>query len=209
MGFQPLVLSPRRRWDGPGKSWNHQYENRRGTMESSAVKVCYLDASALVKLVADDRDEEPGRDAVREYYHTNANMKATPYCVAETLSVFKRKFLVKKISRDEYKRYVKAFVHTIIGANLTIEEPQSSEWVGFGSSILPTLKLLSEAETLLDKYEIDFIDCVQIANILHGKFSPLSGDSRSILITADRDLAQAARAETARVWECTSEPPPP
>ena len=27
-------------------------------MESSAVKVCYLDASALVKLVADDRDEE-------------------------------------------------------------------------------------------------------------------------------------------------------
>ena len=178
-------------------------------MESSAVKVCYLDASALVKLVADDRDEEPGRDAVREYYRTNANMRATPYCVAETLSVFKRKFLQKRISRDEYKRYVKAFVHTIIGANLTIEEPQSSEWVGFGSSILPILKLLSEAETLLDKYEIDFIDCVQIANILHGQCSPFSGDSRSILITADRDLAQAARAETARVWECTSEPPPP
>ena len=79
-------------------------------MESSAVKVCYLDASALVKLVADDRDEEPGRDAVRKYYHNNANMKATPYCVAEALSVFKRKFLRKMISRDEYKRYVKEFV---------------------------------------------------------------------------------------------------
>ena len=110
-------------------------------------------------------------------------MKATPYCVAEPLSVFKRKFLMKRISRDEYKRYVKAFVHTIIGANLTIEEPQSSEWVGFGSSILPTLKLLSEAETLLDKYEIDFIDCVQIANILQGNFLLYLAIPGSILIT--------------------------
>lgn len=174
----------------------------------TAVKVCYLDASALVKLVADDRDEEPGREAVREYYHSNANMKATPYCVAETLSVFKRKYLTKKISRKEYKNYVKAFLERVIGANLSIEEPQSLEHIGTGAPILATLGLLSEAERLLDKYDLDFVDCVQIVEILHGRYSHLCGDCQSILITADRDLAEVARAEGAKVWECTSEPPP-
>ena len=43
--------------------------------------------------------------------------------------------------------------------------------------------------------------------ILHGQFRQLGPPSKSILITADRGLALAARAEGARVWECTSEPP--
>ena len=178
-------------------------------MESHAVKICYLDASALVKLVADDPDEEPGRTAVRNYYYSHASMKATPYCVSEALSAFKHKFLHKKISRDEYIRYVKTFVGRIIGGNLEIDEPKSSEWIGNYPPILSTLKLLDEAETLLNKHDLDFIDCVQIATIRHGKYSRGCGDSKSILITADRQLAEVARAEGARVWECTSEPPPP
>ena len=159
--------------------------------------VSYLDASALVKLVADDRDEEPGRDAVRKYRLNRGNMFATPYCVAEALSVFKRKFLSKprKISREDYKKYVKAFLTVI--ANLTIEEPEFSDWSGIGTPNLRTLRLLREAETLLGKHGLDFVDCVQIANILHGRYSPFCGDSQSILITADRDLAKAARAEGA------------
>ena len=177
-------------------------------MESHAAKVCYLDASALVKLVADDPDEEPGRTVVRNYYYSHANMMATPYCVAEALSVFKRKFVHKKISRDEYMRYVKTFVGTVIG-RLEIDEPKFSEWNGNYPPILSTLKLLREAETLLKKQDLDFIDCVQIATIRHGKYSLWCGDSKSILITADRDLAKAARAEDAKVWDCTSEPPPP
>ena len=175
-----------------------------------AVKVCYLDASALVKLAADDPDEEPGRTAVREYYYAHANMMATPYCVTEALSAFKRKSLSKIITRDEYRRDVKTFVHTIIGGNLEIEEPQFLKWIGnHPNQILSTLRLLREAETLLNKHDLDFIDCVQIANILHGKDSLSFGASQSILITADKALAKAARAEGARGWECTSEPPPP
>ena len=69
-------------------------------------------------------------------------------------------------------------------------------------------RLLTEATRLIQQYNLDFIDCVQIVTILHGKYSVLGKDSQSILITADRDLAKAARAERARVWECTSEPWP-
>ena len=67
---------------------------------------------------------------------------------------------------------------------------------------------MTEAERLIKQHKIDFLDCFQIVTILHGKFRVLGPDSKSILITADRALAKAARAEGARVWECTSEPPP-
>jgi hypothetical protein len=52
-----------------------------------SVKAHYLDASALVKLVADDSDEEPGRDVLRKYYHEHSNRYATSYCITEALFV--------------------------------------------------------------------------------------------------------------------------
>jgi predicted nucleic acid-binding protein len=177
-------------------------------MGSHASKVSYFDASALVKLVADDADEVPGRAAVRAYYYSHGNLMATPYCVTEALSAFKMKFHRRQISRDEYKTYVKKFVHSILGGNLRIEEPQFAEWNHL-PPILSTLKLLHEAEKLLDKYDLDFIDCVQIVTILHGKEGVFRGPSQPILITADRDLAKAACAEGAKAWDCTSEAPPP
>ncbi|MBZ5524760.1 MAG: PIN domain-containing protein [Acidobacteriia bacterium] len=162
-----------------------------------AVKAHYLDASALVKLVADDADEMPGRDVLREYYHSHSNRYATSYCVAETLSASKLKFVRGLIAEEEYIRYVRDFIDRIIGANLQIDEVP----------ILSTL-VSTEAERLIQKYKIDFIDCFQIVTILYGQFRHLGPDSKSILITADRRLAKVARAEGARVWECTSEPAP-
>jgi hypothetical protein len=69
--------------------------------------------------------------------------------------------------------------------------------------------VVSEASRLIQTYKIDFLDCFQIVTILRGEFRHLCAESKSILITADRGLAKAARAEGARVWECTSEPAPP
>jgi hypothetical protein len=54
----------------------------------------YLDASALVKLVAEDADDEPGRAVLRSFYWENtANVYATSFSVAESLSAFKSKLL--------------------------------------------------------------------------------------------------------------------
>jgi hypothetical protein len=68
--------------------------------------------------------------------------------------------------------------------------------------------VVTETERLVEKYKIDFIDCFQIVTIMQGEFRIFVGPSQSILITADRELAVAARAERARVWECTSESAP-
>lgn len=157
----------------------------------------YLDASALVKLVADDPDEDPGRDVLRKYYREHPNMYATSYCVTEAFSAFKRKFLGRQIAENQYIKYVRDFIRTVIGANLRIDE-------------VPILSpvVFSEADRLIKTYKIDFIDCFQIVTILRGQFSVLGPESKSILITGDRKLAKAARAEGARVWECTSETAP-
>jgi hypothetical protein len=67
----------------------------------------------------------------------------------------------------------------------------------------------NEFERLAAKYNIDFVDCLQIVTILKGKFRIFEGPSQSVLITADRELAKAARTKGARVWECSTEKPPP
>jgi len=158
----------------------------------------YLDASALVKLVADDIDERPGRDLLRKYYwsHTSS-VYATSYCVGETLSVFKTKLGRGRINQVQYLKYLQDFRVKILGCNLREDE------VPILSPIVST-----ETDRLIRMYNLDFVDCFQIVTMRHGKYRVLGPNSQSILITADRDLAKAARAEGAKVWECTSEPPP-
>lgn len=165
--------------------------------ESIAVKVHYLDASALVKLVADDPDEEPGRKNIRAFYQSNTNFYATSHCLSEALGVLKRKYSCKKLTKDEYIKAVMDFISKTVGDKLRIDD-------------MPLLspKLLAEAETLMAQHGLDFVDCVQIVTILHGQFSVLVGDSQSVLITADKKLAKVARTKGARVWLCTDEPPP-
>ena len=166
-------------------------------MDSYAVKMHYLDASALVKLVAEDPDDEPGRTAIRAYFKNHTDFITTFYCLSEVFSVFKAKFFYrKKINQDQYVKYLRTSLQTIV-VRLEIEK-------------IPILspQVLDEAEFLIRKYNLDFSDCIQIVTILHGNFSVLSADSKSILITADRNLAKTARGEGARVWDCMSEPSP-
>ena len=164
----------------------------------SAVKCHYWDASALVKLAAEDKDEEPGRDIIRTYYNSETNFFATSLCLCEAIGVFKAKYLYKKqLTQEEYVTTIKKFISDTVGGKLQIDE-------------LPLLspKLVDEAERLMMKHGLDFVDCAQIVTILHGRFSVLGAESKSVLITADKDLAKAARSEGARVWYCIDEPIP-
>jgi predicted nucleic acid-binding protein len=162
-----------------------------------AIKVHYFDGSALVKLVADDADEQPGRDVLRKYYQQHAHPGyTTSFCVAETFGALKLKFLRKKISETGYLKYVKDLIRTI-GNTFKIDELEI---------LLPLVS--KEFERLVKNYKIDFVDCLQIVTIKHGKSRIFNGASKSILITADRELARVAAAEGLRAWECTTEAAP-
>jgi predicted nucleic acid-binding protein len=166
-------------------------------MDYYAIKVHYFDASALVKLVADDPDEAPGRDVLRAYYRQYVHPGYTvSFCVAEALGALKLKYLREKISEAQYLKYVKDLIREV-GNRFKIDELDT---------LLPVVS--SEFERMVTQYKLDFVDCFQLATLKHGKYRIFDGPSKSVLITADRELAKAALKEGDRVWECTSEPPP-
>jgi hypothetical protein len=60
---------------------------------------------------------------------------------------------------------------------------------------------------MIDKYQLDLSDAFQILSVK--AFAPhMIGGSRTILVTADKELAKAARAEGLRVWSVLEEPAP-
>jgi len=164
--------------------------------ETYWLKAHYLDASALVKLVAEDPDEEQGREVLRKYYWRHpSSMYTTSYCFAEALSALKAKWLRRKITEEQYIEHIRDFVRQIVGANLRIDE-------------VPILSVVGHAERLMAAHGIDFLDAFQIVTIINGQFKRLGPNSKTILITADHNLIRAARAEGVKVWDCTKEPAP-
>jgi predicted nucleic acid-binding protein len=161
-------------------------------------KASYFDTSALVKLVSDDQSEEPSREAVRKYHWSHiASVYATPYCVAETFGVSKRKFLRGQVTNEQYFKDIHTLISRFLGCNLRQDQ----------MSVLSPV-VFSETERLVNQHGIDFVDCLQIVTLIHGQFSKLGPNAKSLLITADAELAKVARAERARVWEYRTETAP-
>jgi predicted nucleic acid-binding protein len=167
------------------------------------IRAHYLDASALVKLIAEDDAERPGREALRNYYWANAaNVYSTSHSITEALSAFKHKWVRKEISGAQYKEYIDKFLTLTIGANLRVEDDED---------VIPILskEVGDEAERMIDAYDIDFLDCFQLIVIKRGHFRHMVGGSKTLLITADRNLAKAARKEGLSAWCCLDELVPP
>jgi hypothetical protein len=61
---------------------------------------------------------------------------------------------------------------------------------------------------MVGKYQLDLSDAFQILSVKIGFAAHLSGGSQTILVTADKKLAKAARAEGLRVWSVLEEPTP-
>ena len=166
-------------------------------MSGDSAYASYIDASALVKIVADDADEQPGQAAIRRYFFREGVMYTTTFCIAECLSAFKRKLNPKKIiNRSDYIRCVSEFRRLVLPKLRTEDVPL----------LLPAT--FDEALRLVDAYGIDFIDAMQVVTLLRGRFSGLVAGSKSRLITADRGLARIATQSGFTVWECTTEPAP-
>ena len=216
--------------------------------ESKALRVAnYLDASALAKLVLDCPDEEPGRQELLDYFNNQyGQFYTTPTCFAETIGILKRKHFYSKpgkigrlskiafyllrfvikilmparghnkkgetpISEDEYIKAYEGLLVLVYGGKLAIDEVKPAQ-----------PDIFKKAKRLVKKYKIDFADVMQIVTIMHGRFSHFCAGSQSILITADGDLADAAREEIDEackkpdaahkkdiiVWNCRTEEPP-
>jgi predicted nucleic acid-binding protein len=173
---------------------------------SGGIKVKYLDASALVKLVIDEDNCHP----LREFFNSNTNFFATWLCLAEALGVLKSKWVGKQIkdisTKIETDKYFEATRNLIIYWRRLIELDDIE-------LVDPSIPL--KVERIARNYDLDYSDALQLITINGGRYSgiayeasPNVYESALVLITADKKLAYAATAEGIRVWNCTDGPAP-
>jgi predicted nucleic acid-binding protein len=159
------------------------------------IRTHYLDASAIVKLLINEQSS----DRVHKYYSQYSNFRTTSLCFAEALSVLKRKYLGREITLEQYLGacdLLLAYVHPESNG-IEIEVIEIKERCAF-----------QEVEALVKKYSIDVSDAFLIYTLKKGFFSVFEGESAPWLITGDSRLANAAKKEGLRVWDCIKDPPP-
>jgi predicted nucleic acid-binding protein len=164
-------------------------------MSSFSARADFFDASALVKVYAEERHSH----TVRTYFNNRSTKYTTSFCFYETLSILKGKLKrkVPEITREEY----------LSAASLL------TYWYGASSSKVPDLKftdptVFAEARGIAERSGLDLSDAFQILSVKHGYFSVLANESSTVLVTADGELASAAEAEGLRVWNILQCPAP-
>lgn len=167
------------------------------------IRIHYLDASAIVKLVLNEK----GSAELRQYFGQESNFTTTSLCFAEALGVLKvKRFNQKCITDEDYFSGCDELMAYVADDTIEIEDIKIKDRGVF-----------DEVETLVRKHNegkpkdqtIDISDAFQIVLVKRNYFSRFeNSDSKPILITGDRSLADAARSEGLRVWNCVDEPPP-
>ncbi|MCI0400812.1 MAG: type II toxin-antitoxin system VapC family toxin [Gammaproteobacteria bacterium] len=167
------------------------------------IRIHYLDASAIVKLIL----SETGTAELKQYFDQESNFTATSLCFAEALGVLKMKhFNQKCITDEEYFSGCDELMAYVAEDSIEIEDVEIKD-----------RSVFDEVERLVRKHNeekpknkrIDISDAFQIVSVKRNYFSQFeNGESKPILITGDRPLADAARSEGLRVWNCVDESPP-
>lgn len=153
-----------------------------------------FDASALIKLYV----PEEGSDILREYWGCQSTRFTTSLCFYETLSLLKVcHFNRKTIDLETYK-------------NATLDLCSWFATVSESIRELPFLspKVFFSAQKKAELYKLDLSDAFQLLTVKEGFFSRMSGEPNTLLVTADKKLANAARAEGLLVWNLLEESVP-
>jgi predicted nucleic acid-binding protein len=158
-----------------------------------ALKAHYLDASALVKLVL----REKGSDSLRAYLDGRASWYTTQLCIGEALNVLKRFWNRKKLDDNAYFGTSGLLLSFVNHNRVRIDETK-----------IENTSTLIHCQDLAKKHRVDLVDALLIYSVKEGKFKLFVEESKTLLITADKTLAEAGRAEGLRIWNCESEPPP-
>lgn len=155
------------------------------------IRTHYLDTSAIVKLLV----QEDGSATVRAYLERHATLATTSVCFAETLGVLKLKYLRKLLSEELYFAACDELMAHLRNQTLELDDVGIAEW-----------KTFREVEQIAKKHSLDIADAYQLVTLRRAINSPLEGDSKPILVTADEALAKAAKREGLRAWDFLRDP---
>ena len=159
-----------------------------------ALSATCFDASALIKVFTKEHDGE----AVRAHFRERSPTKyTTPFCFFESMNALKSKWLYQRqLTQDQYND---AAWHLMAW----FEPLTKYEDLDIGSPVV-----FSKVRAVATKHSLDWSDAFQIVSVRDGFFAHLVNDSQTLLVTADAKLAEAARAENLKVWNCIKESSP-
>ena len=156
-------------------------------------RVHYLDASVLFKLAV----KESGSEAIEKYMaaERTSTFYATSLCFAEALGALKSRYSHKGIDQETYFK-AGDILRGYIGDRIELADMDISD-----------SEIFWEVEKTAKLYGLDIVDAYQIVTIKKDYFSRFP-EAQPILVTADSGLAEAARKEGLRVWDCLKEQAP-
>ena len=155
-------------------------------MPMTSARADFFDASALVKVFCN----EPWSDVIRDYFYKRHTKYTTPFCFYEAMNVLKSKWR----DRGQLSKY--DYLDAAFGL---------AAWFSASSANLPDVSFTDHA-TFLRAHDIatrtnlDLSDAFQIVSVKFGYYAPMMNESTTILVTADRGLAEVARNEGVKVW---------
>lgn len=161
-------------------------------MKETFVKVKYLDASVIAKLFLD----EEGSSKFRDYFYNDTNYCTTFMTYYETMSVLKSR-LFRGSNKDVYYHAIEKLAIHGWGGKIELESIELND-----------INIFKNINSLSMRYNLDVADAIQIYAILNGKYRFLAHEGASVLITADSNLAGAARTNNIRVWNVIKEERP-
>jgi len=124
--------------------------------------------------------QEEHSSRVRDFVNNHPKpFQTTSLCFAEAISVLKRKWMKKELSIADYLEAIRRITVDGWGRAIDVED--------FG--LFDPFKQ-KDLERLVTDYGIDLSDALQLLTILYGKYSVLTGESKSVLVTADFGLAE-------------------
>jgi len=158
----------------------------------------YLDASALVKLVITEEYSEKLRA-----YCGRALLTTTTLCFGEALGALKAKWTHGRLSQEAYLTACEELFARLRNGSLRVEEQTLLS--GEPDEMRETYEKI---ERLAVKHSLDISDALQLLTLESGEYSRLEGTARASLVTADRKLANAAKAEGMPAWDCVHDAAP-
>jgi predicted nucleic acid-binding protein len=157
-------------------------------------RASFFDASALVKVYV----EEPRSEVLRTYFNAEATKFTTTFCFYETLNILKAKWKHGgKLTKEQY-----------LEASFRL-----TAWHAFNLRYITNPELtepvtLCAAKDLAACTGLDMSDALQLITVRDGYFSSLAEGSRTVFVTADKELATQAGQLGLRVWYVMNEDPP-
>ena len=156
----------------------------------------YLDASAAVKLVV---PIEKGRQKLLSYFQRNfGGCYMTAFCLHETLTALKTKWKRGESTKLIYLNRCYDLLSYVRNKRISLDSDFD----------LADFEIFSQVEAIVEKYDIDISDALQVVTIKHGRFKGLAQESQTVFVSADNDLLKAAKLEGLRVWDLLHDDPP-